>query len=633
MGSVRRVRVRATARPVLAIAGARLRRRCGPASGPRSPPHGLLAPYFGASTLIWANTIATVLVALSVGYALGGRLADRRADLRGLCAIVLMRVAAARDRPVRAGPVPPGCGQRAGRRSRSAGSLGSLAAVLVLVAVPVLLLGMVAPYADRLAVRRVSDTGRSSAGLYAISTVGSLVGTFLAALLLIPTIGTHRTFLVFALCSRPLAAIGDRRRWRFWWSPVLVARCSRSRHRDRRRRDRRPRDLSTETQYQYARVLQFRDGVRWLEFNEGVAVHSVYRPGTYLTDGYWDNFLVLPFAASGRRGTAPADRDPRRRRRLARPLLRPLLPAHARRRGRDRRRADPVGKRYFGLGGPVCTSTPPTHGRGWRRARPATTRSSSTPTASRTSRSTWSRASSSSSPARTCTPAGSLIVNVGHLPGSDRARAGRHRDVADGLFPYVDRGISSTHQLAAWSRCTQPVLSATTMVDATPGPPARPGARRGGVAGHFGPPLGGGAVYTDDKAPVEWLTDLSILHYATGSDDPGARDPRGRHRARRPLGARRPAGDRPVSGRAHPGGGVRRPGHRAGEATRGRRSPPASQTPMRSLGPCAPRACRRIGRWSCTTPATRSPQPGRGGCFGTSVTRMCVFWMGVSVAG
>src|ERR1700751_5850751 len=48
----------------------------------------LLAPYFGASTIIWANTIATVLLALSAGYALGGRLADRRADLRGLCAIV-----------------------------------------------------------------------------------------------------------------------------------------------------------------------------------------------------------------------------------------------------------------------------------------------------------------------------------------------------------------------------------------------------------------------------------------------------------------------------------------------------------------------------------------------------------------
>ena len=44
----------------------------------------LLAPWFGASTVIWANTIATVLVALSAGYWLGGRLADRGPSLRGL---------------------------------------------------------------------------------------------------------------------------------------------------------------------------------------------------------------------------------------------------------------------------------------------------------------------------------------------------------------------------------------------------------------------------------------------------------------------------------------------------------------------------------------------------------------------
>src|SRR3712207_1463221 len=48
----------------------------------------LLAPYFGASTVIWANTIATVLTALSIGYWLGGRLADRRPELDVMCRVV-----------------------------------------------------------------------------------------------------------------------------------------------------------------------------------------------------------------------------------------------------------------------------------------------------------------------------------------------------------------------------------------------------------------------------------------------------------------------------------------------------------------------------------------------------------------
>src|SRR5215210_788693 len=50
----------------------------------------LMAPFFGSSTVIWANTIAVVLLALSVGYWLGGRLADRRPDVRALSGLVLL---------------------------------------------------------------------------------------------------------------------------------------------------------------------------------------------------------------------------------------------------------------------------------------------------------------------------------------------------------------------------------------------------------------------------------------------------------------------------------------------------------------------------------------------------------------
>ena len=80
----------------------------------------LLAPYFGASTIIWANTIATVLLALSAGYAVGGRIADRRGDLPGLCAIVLAAAVLLAIVPFISGPVPApvgvGSGLALGRR-------------------------------------------------------------------------------------------------------------------------------------------------------------------------------------------------------------------------------------------------------------------------------------------------------------------------------------------------------------------------------------------------------------------------------------------------------------------------------------------------------------------------------------
>ena len=79
--------------------------------------------------------------------------------------------------------------------SISAGAfLGSLVAVLVLVAVPVLLLGAVSPYAIRLAVSSVEEAGTVAGRLYALSTAGSLVGTLLSALLLHPA-GRHAAHL------------------------------------------------------------------------------------------------------------------------------------------------------------------------------------------------------------------------------------------------------------------------------------------------------------------------------------------------------------------------------------------------------------------------------------------------------
>src|SRR5688500_12681598 len=144
----------------------------------------LMAPFFGASTIVWANTIAIVLVALSIGYWLGGRLATRHPTMRALCLMVLGASLLLGLVPFVADPLLS-LRVDAFAEVSSAACAGSLFGVLALVAVPVLMLGTVAPWAIRLKVARVEDSGEVAGRLYAISTVGSLLGTFMASLLLI----------------------------------------------------------------------------------------------------------------------------------------------------------------------------------------------------------------------------------------------------------------------------------------------------------------------------------------------------------------------------------------------------------------------------------------------------------------
>ena len=119
----------------------------------------LLAPYFGASTIVWANTIGVVLVALSVGYWLGGRLADRHPHMRGLCLLVARGRGAAGARAVRGRPAAATWRSTRSTTISAGAFVGSLLGVLVLVAVPVLLLGAVSPWAIRLARERGGGGG------------------------------------------------------------------------------------------------------------------------------------------------------------------------------------------------------------------------------------------------------------------------------------------------------------------------------------------------------------------------------------------------------------------------------------------------------------------------------------------
>ena len=180
----------------------------------------LLAPYFGSSTIVWANLIGIVLGALALGYWLGGRLADRRPEPRLLGSIVLVSAVFVAIIPFAAKPFLDFTVD--GLDTASAGAvIGSFLAVLLLCAPPVVLLGMVSPFAIRLAVSSIATAGAVAGRLYALSTAGSLLGTFLPALVLIPAIGTQRTFLVVAvlLAASSCFLLGTR----YLVAPALLA--------------------------------------------------------------------------------------------------------------------------------------------------------------------------------------------------------------------------------------------------------------------------------------------------------------------------------------------------------------------------------------------------------------------------
>jgi spermidine synthase len=471
----------------------------------------LMAPFFGASTIVWANTIGVVLVSLSVGYWLGGRFADRHPHKQGLCAIVLLAALAVGLIPFAADPFLNVSVDALDRVSAGA-FIGSLVAVTVLVAPPVMLLGAVSPYALRLAVERVEESGTVAGRLYAISTFGSLVGTFASALVLIPLIGTRRTFLVFGLACAVVAVTGVGRRAAIAVPATIIALLALPVGTIKATNDGVVLE-EADTQYQYARVVERPDGERRLELNEGQAVHSLYRPGSYLTGDYWDEFLVLPFAAAGR--------PPRK---VA--ILGNAAGTTARALGRyfPRTQVDAVeidseltrlGRRWFDLRNPrmrvIHEDARPYLRRTGERydviivdayRQPyipfyLTTREFFELTRDR------------------LRAGGLVVVNEGHPEGQADLEKVMSATMAD-VFSTVLRDPSEDTNTMILA--TDAVASSGRLKRAAGSLPRdlRPVALA--AAGRIAPRLRGGTVYTDDKAPVEWLIDKSIVEYAADGD-------------------------------------------------------------------------------------------------------------------
>lgn len=260
----------------------------------------LLAPYFGTSDLVWANVIGLILLSLSLGYWAGGRMADRHPTPRALATVVLVAACALAVIPFAARPLFSTSAHAFADLSAGA-FVASFFGALAMFIVPVTSLGAVTPWAIRLAVADVDTAGAVAGRLYALSTIGSIAGTFLPVLVLIPAVGTRRTILGVAAVLALAAAPALRRRT-LAVPAVAVGLVLLPPGQIKAAPAGEKVVFEAESSYQYVQVLQKPDGARVLQLNEGWAVHSRTPAAGVLTDNYWDAFATLPRLAGGPSG-------------------------------------------------------------------------------------------------------------------------------------------------------------------------------------------------------------------------------------------------------------------------------------------------------------------------------------------
>ncbi|MBK7919733.1 MAG: fused MFS/spermidine synthase [Chloroflexi bacterium] len=266
----------------------------------------MLQTVYGTSNLVWANVIGLVLLFLTLGYFIGGRWADKRpypatfyalVSAAGFTAVffllltsVILKTAAAAMAAINVSAL-----------------VSSLVGVILALAVPVTLLGCISPFAIRLAVQDVAEAGRVSGRIYAISTWGSLLGTYLPVLVTIPLLGSRVTAVLFGFFLLLIGLIGL---WRdnrqkgligfiavlllapvvLLWTPGNIKAYD-------------GQLFETESAYNYVQVVR-QGNCNYLLLNEGQAYHSFYCDGGAVSRiSVWSMMLAAPYfsAATGDR--------------------------------------------------------------------------------------------------------------------------------------------------------------------------------------------------------------------------------------------------------------------------------------------------------------------------------------------
>lgn len=171
----------------------------------------ILAPHFGNDVFVWGSLISVFLGGLTLGYWGGGKLADRKADLRYFAALLFIPGVNLCLLPLYCDPVNLWIFDQAyGMRAEP------LLASAILFFLPTVFMGAVSPYAVKLQIKNLAGLGRGVGNLYALSSLGSIVGTLLTSFYLITLVGVRKIIVIEgALLILAAFAVWSLSRWCF----------------------------------------------------------------------------------------------------------------------------------------------------------------------------------------------------------------------------------------------------------------------------------------------------------------------------------------------------------------------------------------------------------------------------------
>jgi len=259
----------------------------------------LLAPTFGTSSIIWSIVIGLIMICLSLGNILGGISADKHNSMDRLYALIWIAAIYIALIPL--------IGKYIVMLSvilfmwilpQNLVVAGSAFSCLAIFSFPLVIMGMVTPYLVKLGVTDMENSGKTAGKIYALSTIGSIIGTFVPTFITIPYLGTNKTFFTFSIILNiislyyflkkktrlirtstsiliviALMAIPFNDSYAFWKSNIVY---------------------EGESLYNYLQVSETKDSVI-LSTNVAFGVQSIYKKNSSMTGLYYDYALMAPF--------------------------------------------------------------------------------------------------------------------------------------------------------------------------------------------------------------------------------------------------------------------------------------------------------------------------------------------------